>query len=134
MRFILAGSLSAVVSWVFNKATLSISDTKAIIYLVPFTEEVTKSSLAIIIGAPLVLSHLFFGMIEAVFDQFNNKNGFLAGMVSILGHTLFGYITYIVFVYKESYLFGIFAGYLLHMLWNLFVMEIIVARKRRKGL
>lgn len=133
MRVLLAASLAAAISWFSNKKALHLNDTRVIIYLVPMIEEVSKSLLALLLNAPLILSHLTFGMIEAIADQINSRNGLIAGMVSILGHTLFGFVTYTTFFYLHNIFIGILGGYILHTLWNLFVMEFIVSRKRRKS-
>lgn len=131
MRVLLAGSIAAMLSWFFNKLVLRTSVTTVIIFLVPLIEETSKSLLAVLFLSPIVITHLLFGMIEAVYDLINGKNGFLAGMVSILGHSFFGYITYTTLLYSRSIIVAILGGYLIHMLWNLFVMKYIVTKTRR---
>lgn len=131
MRFLIAGIVAAAVSWVGNRAAIKLMGTKAIAFLSPLLEELAKSGSAVILDSPMVLTHGVFGLIEALYDaRHAGIRGIEAGLISILGHLFYGYITYQVLHKHNSFLFGIFAGYLIHMLWNIAAMKFAVKERK----
>lgn len=131
MRFVLAGALAAVLSWVGNRAALKIMGTKVIIISAPLLEELAKSGSAVLLGTSVILTHGIFGLVEALYDAWGSgTRGLTAGAVSFTGHLLFGYISQIVLDKYYFFFAAIMSGYLVHMLWNIAVMKFIVTRRR----
>lgn len=63
-------------------------------YLVPCTEEVAKSLYSVLFGAPLVLSHILFGLYECLWDwRGGSPSALRAGLASLGCHGAFGLIT-----------------------------------------
>lgn len=124
MGAILAGLLAAGVSWVTNGQIAERLGPRGLLYLVPAVEELTKSLFAIALNSSLFLSHAVFGTVEAVYDTLmTRKTGVWAGLVSYLGHMLFGLITLGIYRLTGLVLFGLMGGYLVHLAWNLLVLE-----------
>ncbi len=130
MNFLIAGILAAVMSWVGNRAVLRLIGAKVIIVSAPFVEEAAKTGMALATGAPIVLTHSVFGLIEGVYDAWGSGvRGLSAGLVSLAGHTVYGYITYLIWQHRTSFGLALIGGYIVHLLWNLTVMKFVVQKK-----
>lgn len=127
MDFILAGAAAGLASLLLNRIALHLGGEAVIVYGVPIIEEIIKVSMALLFKASLIATYLLFGVIEGLYDLFNDgkTTGWKAASVSILGHTLFGYV--LVNIWKESgsLLIGIGAAIFLHMLWNALVIKAV---------
>lgn len=63
-------------------------------YFVPCAEEAAKSLYSLLFGAPLVLSHMLFGLYECLWDWHGGSSSALrAGLASLACHGAFGLIT-----------------------------------------
>lgn len=130
MTFIAAGILAAAVSWVGNRAVLKVIGTRVIVVSAPFVEEAAKTGAALAMGASLVLTHGVFGLIEGIYDAWGSGlRGISAGLISLVGHTLYGYITYLIWQHLAGFGIALAGGYMVHLLWNFTVMKFLVERK-----
>ena len=125
MDFLGAGLLAAGMVWVINRRILQSDEPWNIMFIIPAVEEVAKTGLAILFNGPILLTHGVFGTVEAVIDVFaTRRKGIAAGMVSYLGHFLFGFLT----ILGQGYLGSIWAGlglaYLAHAYWNVLVVKV----------
>jgi len=124
--FIWAGLLAAGTAWLGNCAVISLMRAKGMIYLTPAVEESAKTGFAVWLGAPVWLTHLMFGALEAVWDiPGNGRKGICAGMASLAGHAIFGLMA--VFLWKNTgFLWlALLGSYFLHMAWNGIVLKLI---------
>lgn len=134
MKFIIAGMLAAAVSWIGNRAALKLMGTKVIIATAPLVEELAKTGAALAAGASIVLTHAVFGLIEGLYDAWGaDLRGISAGLVSLAGHTVYGYITCLVWQHFSNLAWALAGGYAAHLAWNLAVMKLIVRKKGVKG-
>lgn len=122
-----ASVIAAAATLLVNRLALRFLGTGVIIWLVPVLEEVTKTSVALLWHAPLLITHIFFGAVEAVYDMATSpETGMAAGLLSVFGHALFGYAVVLGLQRFDSILIGAAAGILLHILWNSVVMKFVV--------
>lgn len=129
--FVLAGVLAAGASWVANRAALRMIGTKVIVLFSPLFEEAAKTGGAVLLGASVVLTHGVFGVIEGLYDALEgNPQGVAAGLTSVAGHLFYGYISSLVMIKFDSFVYAVAAGYLVHSLWNFTVMKFVVRRRK----
>jgi len=124
-KIIIAGILSAIFSYILNKVMLSKLGERALIALIPFIEEMAKTTTAIIFKSSIVGVHITFGVIEGIYDYIfsSKKIGKWAALASLISHSFFGGITYVVFERANSIILGILVSWILHSAWNWFIME-----------
>lgn len=114
MNFVFTGLLAAFLAFIINRYLVYRLGNEAIIYIIPILEELLKTGFYYIFGGNLIIIHLIFGLIEGIFDYFNNK---LAALLALISHLSFGYITLI--IWKASNLaLAILVTSLIHMSWN----------------
>lgn len=129
--FLPAALAAAVLSWLVNGFVLRFGRF-GIIYLAPAVEEVLKTGMALWLGALVPASHILFGLIEAVWDMAGRgRKGVYAGLAGVLGHTVFGLITFFVLRLTHNALPALAAAYLTHMGWNLAVLYLTGGRERK---
>jgi hypothetical protein len=119
----LSGMAGIVVAYFLNSAVVKKYGEKAVIYIVPFIEETSKTVFGYLTSS-IPVSHLMFGIAEAVNDytKASYKINARAAVLSILSHSLFGLVSYVLYV--RIGLFGaIFSAYLLHVGWNRFMLR-----------
>lgn len=127
MNFLATGMLAALLAFLINRLGVRRLGMEGIIFFVPLSEELSKTLLAYFLASSIFLTHLVFGIIEACYDLSTSpKKGLAAGAVSIIGHSLFGGGTTLVYFYSHNLLFGILTGLLLHVFWNGVVMKLLV--------
>lgn len=93
-------------------------------------EELLKTGASFILGANLILTHGFFGFIEAVYDfKTSRKKGRSAALASLLGHLAFGIAANAGLVFYQSLWAAIIYGTMGHLAWNVLVY-LMVKRNR----
>ncbi|SHM21311.1 hypothetical protein SAMN05660826_00516 [Caldanaerovirga acetigignens] len=120
---IVAGIFSAFFAMAINTKFAKYSKRSAVTFGAPVVEEILKTS-AVIFGGSVFLSHLTFGMIEAICDvaKKGGKKALVAGISAVLSHAILGLVTVFVWdVFKSLYV-GIFVACILHIGWNSLVM------------
>ncbi len=119
-----AGLLAAAVSWLSNSIFVGLAACgKAVVYLAPAVEESAKTGLAVLLGAPIWLTHLTFGFLEALWDiTGGGKRGIYAGLAGLAGHLFFGLAAFFIFQATGFFWLALAGGYVLHLSWNAFVV------------
>jgi hypothetical protein len=99
--------------------------------MVPVIEEFAKTGSACLVGAPILPTHGFFAVVEAVYDlSSGSKIGRTGALISLAGHLAFGAATVGVMKYGGSVWYGLGASIFAHLLWNIIAMRV---PKRRAG-
>ncbi|MCL5290147.1 MAG: hypothetical protein ACOY35_07985 [Bacillota bacterium] len=121
--FVLAASLLAAgTAWAVNGRILPFAGNKGITYLTPLAEELAKTLWALLLGAPILWTHVGFGFVEAFVElRRRGAGGVVAGWTALAAHTLFGYIT-VRIVSDRGFLAALLAATLAHTAWNLAVV------------
>lgn len=126
MGFILAGVVAAAVSFFLNRIALYLVGERAVVCVIPVIEEVVKASMSLLFSTSFLTTYFVFGTIEGLYDFFDNQErGFKIVFVSILGHTIFGYVFLNISRGTRSMLMGIGAATFLHMIWNALVLKAV---------
>ena len=121
------GCLMAGLSFLLNKLLLKYIGIKVVISYSPVVEELSKTLCSYYLSADILVTHIIFGVLEAGYDWLNQQNeqrGTIAALLSIVGHTLFGGITVLVFNLRNSIYIGIVAGIVVHVLWNVTLIRL----------
>lgn len=122
----LAGLLAAGVAWFFNIMAVRLWGERAVIFLIPFLEELIKTVSALVFGASLLWTHGIFGLVEAVHDYiFSRRYGLLAGLSGIFAHWFFGGITHFLYHVTSAWIVSIAGAAVIHVIWNLLVVRFI---------
>lgn len=121
---IIAGGLAALISFYLNTKALKMGRW-SIIYFAPFIEEFTKTYLALFLGASIIITHMVFGCIEAVYDIINGKasRNYLAGGAAFLSHSIFGIITEYMLNLKLASIIAVACSYFIHLVFNMLVLR-----------
>lgn len=130
MAYIIA-ILTAGFSFLFNKAFIKKAGFLTIVFLSPVIEETSKSLAAFLFNADIFMTHFTFGAIEGFYDWYSGgRNKYFAAVLSVIVHSLLGFITVEMFMFTSNILFGVFVAVLAHIFWN--GMVIYFSRKRSK--
>jgi hypothetical protein len=123
--FIVAGVIAALIAYIFNRYYVQRIGNKAIFLLVPAIEEISKTLSAYLLGANILLAHIVFGAIEALYDGVNSskKIALAAAIASVITHTLLGMVTYWVFKSSSNLSAAIISSALLHFGYNYFIVK-----------
>lgn len=84
-------------SFSLNKFLLKYIGLKIVISYSPILEELTKTICSYYLAADILVTHITFGVLEAIYDWYQGSasRGRIAAFLSIIGHTLFGGLTII---------------------------------------
>jgi hypothetical protein len=103
----------------------------AIFSLVPLIEEMLKTGFALLFNSSVLYTHLTFGLVEAVFDVLRpGHNQAPAGVVGIISHGLYGWLTYKVLTLSGSVWLAMASAVALHSLWNAGVIFLAPAKRK----
>nr|WP_245522827.1 hypothetical protein [Thermoanaerobacter italicus] len=116
--WLLSGIAGVILAYFLNKMAVNKYNKKAIIYLVPVIEETCKTVVGYLTSS-ILLSHLIFGVTEAVNDYIkaSYEINLRASILSILSHGFFGITSYIL-VMQTNIFWAIIVTSLIHGLWN----------------
>ncbi|EGD51542.1 MAG: hypothetical protein AB2462_02465 [Thermoanaerobacter sp.] len=116
--WLLSGIGGVILAYFLNRMAVTKYKRRAIIYLVPAIEETCKT-VAGYLTSSILLSHLIFGIAEAVNDYIkaSYKINLRASILSILSHSFFGITSYILVMQTNIFL-AIIVTSLIHGLWN----------------
>ena len=118
-----AGLSAAIIALIGNRWAVRGGDRVAVAILVPLVEESAKTGAALIIGAPILATHITFGLIEAGYDVIKpSRFGLLAGFVGLAGHLAFGLTAGSVYGRLGSGPAAVAAATLLHVFFNAFII------------
>lgn len=120
----LIGCIVAAISFMLNRALFKRIGYQTIITYSPVIEEFCKTLPAYSIGADILAVHVTFGIIEGCYDYYQNQyTGVLAGLLSIIGHFLFGLTAVVVLMVSGNIYLAITASCVFHLLWNVIVVR-----------
>lgn len=124
-NLVFAGILSAIFSYILNKLMLIKLQERALIALIPFIEEMAKTTFALLFTTSIIGVHFVFGVIEGIYDLIfsSKKIGKWAALASLISHSFFGGITYVVFEKTNVIILSILVAWIFHSTWNWFIME-----------
>lgn len=123
MLAIIAGSLAALGAWVINRLLVKRWGDAAVSVLVPVIEELLKTLLAFSLASSIFLSHFTFGIIEAIWDIKTNVRGLKPGLMGIITHIVFGFITILVFQLTGFLSLAILLSIIAHITWNSIIIN-----------
>ena len=122
--------LTAASSFLLNRLLLRLAGIRIIITLSPVLEESLKTGFAFFFAADILVTHLGFGLIEAVYDWWQSRErGIVAAVLSVVGHGLFGWITVVTTAMAGIYM-GLAAGIVSHLVWNAAMVRLQTRRSR----
>ncbi len=122
----MAGLVAALFSFIANKLALQSYGPLVVVWAVPLLEEVAKTLPAFLLGAPLLLTHGVFGLVEAFHDHASRPGqSVLPAVLSVAGHLAFGGLTQVVYTATGVLGYGIAAGVAVHGLWNLSIITFL---------
>jgi hypothetical protein len=120
--------LAAGSSFLLNRLLLKLVGVRVIITLSPVLEETLKTLSAYFFSVDILVTHLIFGVIEAVYDWLQtNGRGIAAALLSIAGHGLFGVMTVLTAQATGIYI-GLAAGIVTHLIWNTAMVRLQLQR------
>jgi hypothetical protein len=79
------------------------------------------------LGASILPVHVFFGLLEAIFEVWTeNPHRYAAALISLAGHSVFGYMTIWGYGFFSSWWGGLLLGITAHIFWNSYVVVFLV--------
>jgi len=139
LRSLTASALASGAAFLFNRAASRGGRPGPLLafLLGPGVEEAAKTGFALAMAAPVVVVHLGFGAVEAVYDVSGRRGrasrsgpGFAAGAVSFLSHTAFGALTQAVLALTRQPLLAVTTAAVAHALWNVAIVALMDAGRR----
>ncbi len=121
--YLLAGIVSAVLAYILNRVLVRRFGAGVIIFITPIVEEGLKTGLAILFRTLILPVHVFFGIIEGIYDLKTSRLGTTAGLLSVLWHTVFGLVTIMVQQIMGHIVYGLLAAIFLHYIGNSIVVK-----------
>lgn len=121
------GCLMAGASFLLNRLLLKYVGIKAVISYSPIMEELAKTLFSYYLAADIVVTHVVFGLLEAGYDWHSTPNGqraMQAAVLSVVGHTLFGGLTRLVYHLSGSILLAILGASCVHLMWNVTLIRL----------
>jgi hypothetical protein len=132
MRTILATGIVVILVYFINSYFYRRNVRVTLSMIAPLVEEVSKTTIPLVLGGSIFYVHMLFGMIEGVRDLFLPGRGdFLPALSAIFCHTFYGSVTLVIYRFTKSYGLSIAGAFLAHAMWNYFVLSI--TRNKRKG-
>lgn len=128
MSSVLAGLVAALIALKINNEMLNTQKEDAYItYAVPIVEETAKTFSALLLEASVFYTHVVFGLVEALYDYTASRKGVgvAAGLISVVSHALFGFVTVFMITESGSVFAGLVSGVVLHGLWNTIVIKLL---------
>lgn len=133
MAYWFAGLFAAGVAWVMNRWVVKYFGESAVIWIIPWLEEIIKTGVAVLSGASLILTHGVFGLLEAVHDYVASPRwGILAGLISIISHWFYGLVTLFLYQRTSLWLGSALSAAVLHVGWNYMMVRLFSLLQRRK--
>ena len=115
-----AGLAASFAGFLINNRLLKLMGDRVLVTYIPLAEETVKTVAAVMFGADVVLTHMVFGVVEAVYDLFNSPpaHSFTASVLSMISHTLLGLTAYFTIKVSGSVVLAVLVSSVLHSLWN----------------
>lgn len=122
----IAGLLAALASYKLNSHALAVLGDVAVTYGAPIIEECLKTGFALFLGGSIIVSHITFGIVEALYD-YNKNRGLLARLAAgagFLSHSIFGFTTVFFTQVFNTPIMGILLTLAIHMAWNYLMIHV----------
>lgn len=116
--FLFAGFTAALTAYMINRYLVYRFGADTIVYLTPIVEEILKTGLAVLFQTAIVPVHLIFGLIEGIYDLTTSRMGMAAGILSLIWHASFGFVTVFLSSMTGHVVYGLIAATFLHFLGN----------------
>ncbi len=127
MQFIYVGLIAVSIALLVNPMIEKIFGTKVVFFGIPLAEEGIKTLVAVYFHAALVGTHFVFGVVEGMYDLLRpTKTGCWSALLSIIGHTLFGVVTWLLLKYGWPVYLAIMLSAFMHSMWNIMMVIIWV--------
>ena len=124
MNFFWSGISAAAIAYLINRWIVNRYGLASVIYLVPLTEETLKTFLPLWTDASIFLTHVIFGLIEAVYDYSQKpEKKYLTMLSSVLSHALLGGATVFFYAQTGRIFYGWLISLLLHVFWNAWILR-----------
>lgn len=125
MRFIYVGLIAISIALLLNPIIEKIFGVKVVFWGIPLVEEGIKTLAAVYFQAALIGTHFVFGVVEGAYDLLRpTKTGRWSGLLSVMGHTLFGVVTWLLLQYGWPLYLAVMVSGFMHSLWNMMMMII----------
>lgn len=132
MSYWLAGLLAAGTAWITNRLVVKYWGDLAVVWVIPWLEEIIKTGIAIFSGASLILTHGVFGLLEAVHDYMASPRwGIIAGFSSIISHCFYGWVTAFINARISFWLGSALVAAFLHVCWNYVMVRLFGSLQER---
>ena len=128
MDWMFAGFTAAVLAYFINGFAMRIWQDSALLGPIPLVEEAAKTILAFFFGAGILLTHLMFGIMEAVFDWQGENKRLSAAASAMVAHSVFGLVTVVAAQAAGMLGMGIVVAFFVHVLWNAIMLFRTVKR------
>lgn len=117
VNFIAAGC-AAIISFTVNKLLIKMAGVVTVISFSPIVEEAAKTMLSYWLAADILYVHLWFGVLEGIYDFFTNKRQRSLLFISSAGmHFVCGLVTVTVLEEYNIY-YALIAGIVIHWVAN----------------
>ncbi len=115
-----AGLTASLLGFLINSRLLKYIGERALVIHIPVVEETAKTMAAVALGAGIVVTHMFFGVVEALYDLYNSPRdySFTASVFSLISHTLLGAAAYFTLKVSGSVILAVLVPSIMHSLWN----------------
>jgi hypothetical protein len=124
-----AALLATAFSYVVNRWGITRFGLAEVMWVGPVMEEVAKTGMAWILDTAVWPVHLYFGTMEGLLDiRTGASHRYGAALVSLAGHSIFGYATLWGTRAFSSIAVGMMLGIGIHVLWNSYVIVFLVKR------
>lgn len=132
MNELAAALLAAGFAFIINRWGIRKFGFAEVVWIGPVIEELGKTGIAIVVGAGVVAVHMFFGVLEAIFDIWTGTpHRYAAALISVAGHSAFGYMTIWGHASVSSWWGGVLVGIVAHVFWNSYVIMFLVKRMQK---
>ena len=121
--------VAAAASFLLNRVFLQRFGMQTIITLSPVAEEMLKTLTAYSVDADILITHVVFGLIEAVYDWLQTRGRLMAAFFSVGGHSLFGFVT-VLTTQAAGINIGLAAGIVAHLLWNTIMVKLLPGKAK----
>jgi hypothetical protein len=120
---VVAGIVASLVCFTVNSYIMKAVGDKAVVIYIPAIEEIAKTSAAMALNGNLMLSHMVFGAIEALYDLYNSPKEYslTASLLSLVSHSVLGIITISAVSFFEYPVLAVGISATIHSLWNRFI-------------
>jgi hypothetical protein len=132
MDYWFAGLFAAGVAWLINRVAVKYFGESAVIWLIPWLEELVKTGVAVLSGTSIILTHGVFGLLEAVHDYVASPRwGIPAGLLSIISHWFYGLVTFTVYQSTSLWPVSVLSAAFLHVGWNYLMVRLFSLLQRK---